>query len=1009
MIKYIIHRPIAVTMIIVAVVVIGVVSITGLPVSLMPDVDIPQITVKVEMPGSSVQEVEQQAIEPLRNQLSQVTGLKSLTSDARAGGGSILLRFSPGSDVDLLFIDVNEKIDMSMPRMPKEMNRPKVVKASATDIPAFYLDIAFKDEKKGVDAGNHFAGLSEFARNVMIKRIEQLPPIAMVDISGTTTSEIICTPDEGVISALGITEDEIQRAISDNNIQLSALTIADGIYRYNIHFDSQILTIDDIRNIYIRHEGRLFQLKDLCKIEERPAVRNGIVRHDGRNCVSMAVIKQSDARMDDLKDAVSGVINDFEQAYPEMEFSITRDQTELLSYSINNLEWTLLAAAFFTFLILLLFMRRWKLAILVALSIPLSLITTFICFYVIGISLNIISLSGLILGVGMIVDNSIIVIDNILQKWRGGMPLTDAIDKGTGEVFTAMLSSVLTTCIVFIPLIFMSGIAGSLFYDQSMGITISLFSSLAVAMLVLPVYFKLNYRHATVAPEDKAKNENTRLLRGYERVFHWVMKHSKTCIVIFILIIPVTVLRFFLIDKQTLPDIDYSDGMMKVDWNSGISAQENDSRINDILTQQKNVETYTSLVGTQDYLLSHTPDITPSEALIYMKCESPSELRKAIDNISGEIGRRYPEATVKSEPSSNLLNMVFSSDEPDLMIMLRDGDGRRPKVEVAKAFTDTLKRHFPQVIIPAVVTEENLQMVADVEKMSFYHVSYGALSKRLKELVGTNDVLSINRGVSNVPVLLGANNDNRSVLMQSSVISDEGNEIPLSYIITERMVDDYKHLYGNDAGQFYPVNIYASSSDVERILDFVTDYDRKHEKVNVSMDGAYFSGQKLVGQLVGILVISLLLLFFILAAQFESLVQPTIILSEMIIDVLFVILCLWAMGETLNIMSMIGLIVMGGIVINDSILKIDTINSRRKAGMPLIKAILTAGHERLLPIVMTSLTTIFASLPFLSKGSIGDDMQYPLSLTIIIGMNIGTAVSMFFVPMVYYIIYRNRK
>lgn len=307
------------------------------------------------------------------------------------------------------------------------------------------------------------------------------------------------------------------------------------------------------------------------------------------------------------------------------------------------------------------------------------------------------------------------------------------------------------------------------------------------------------------------------------------------------------------------------------------------------------------------------------------------------------------------------------------------------------------------------MTEENLQMVADVEKMSFYHVSYGALSRRLKELVGRNDVLSINRGVSNVPVLLGANNDNRSVLMQSSVISDEGNEIPLSYIITERMVDDYKHLYGNDAGQFYPVNIYASSSDVERILDFVTDYDRKHEKVNVSMDGAYFSGQKLVGQLVGILVISLLLLFFILAAQFESLVQPTIILSEMIIDVLFVILCLWAMGETLNIMSMIGLIVMGGIVINDSILKIDTINSRRKAGMPLIKAILTAGHERLLPIVMTSLTTIFASLPFLSKGSIGDDMQYPLSLTIIIGMTIGTAVSMFFVPMVYYIIYRNRK
>lgn len=938
-----------------------------------------------------------------------MTGLKSLSSDARADGGSILLKFEPGSDVDLLFIDVNEKIDMSMPRMPKEMNRPKVVKASATDIPAFYLDIAFKDEKKGVDAGNHFAGLSEFARNVMIKRIEQLPPIAMVDISGTTTSEIICTPDEGVISALGITEDEIQRAISDNNIQLAALTIADGIYRYNIHFDRQILTIDDIRNIYVRHDGRLFQLKDLCTIEERPAVRNGVVRHDGRNCVSMAVIKQSDARMNDLKEAVNGVVKDLEETYPEIEFNITRDQTELLSYSINNLEWNLLAAAFFTFLVLLLFMRRWRLAILVALSIPLSLIITFICFYLIGISLNIISLSGLILGVGMIVDNSIIVIDNILQKWRSEMSLTDAIAKGTGEVFTAMLSSVLTTCSVFVPLIFLSGIAGALFFDQSMGITIALFSSLAVSMLVLPVYFKLNYRHAKAAPVDKAKKENARLFGSYEWVLHWVMTHTKICMVIFILIIPATVLLFVMLDKQMLPEIDYSDGMMKVDWNSGISAQENDRRINDILTRQKSVETYTSMVGTQDYLLSHTPDITPSEALIYLKCKSPSELSKSCDSIADEVRRHYPEATVKMEPSGNLLNLVFSSDEPDLMIMLRDGDGRRPKVEMAKAFTDTLRRHFPQVMIPAVVTEENLQMVADVEKMSFYHVGYGALSGRLKELVGRNDVLRINRGVSNVPVLLGANNDNRSVIMQSSVTSDDGNEIPLSYIITERIVDDYKHLYGNDAGEFYPVNIHASSDDVERIINFVTDYDHNHEKVTVSMDGAYYSGRKLVSQLVGILAVSLLLLFFILAAQFESMMQPAIILSEMIIDVFFVVLCLWMMGQTLNIMSMIGLIVMGGIVINDSILKIDTINRLRKGGMPLIKAILTTGHERLLPIVMTSLTTIFAMLPFLSKGSIGADMQYPLSLTIIIGMTVGTAVSLFFVPMVYYIIYRNRE
>lgn len=1009
MVRYILHRPIAVTMIIIAIVVVGVVAIKGISVSLMPDVDIPQITVKVEMQGSSVGEVEEQAVAPLRDQLAQVAGLKSLDSDARADGGSILLRFEPGSDIDLLFIEVNEKIDMAMPMLPKDMSRPKVVKASATDIPAFYLDISFRSEERGAAAGARFASLSDFARNVVTKRIEQLPPTAMVDISGTTSEEIVCIPDEGKILSLGISEDEIQRAISDNNIQLEALSIADGIYRYNIHFDSQILTIDDVKRIYIRHEGRVLQLQDICQIEERSALRSGVVRHDGRNSVTLAVIKQSDARMGDLKEAVAGVIEDLEKAYPDMQFSITRDQTELLSYSINNLEWNLLAAAFFTFLVLLVFMRRWRLATLVALSIPLSLIITFICFYLIGISLNIISLSGLILGVGMIVDNSIIVIDNILQKWRGGMALTEATVRGAGEVFTPMLSSVLTTCSVFIPLIFLSGIAGALFFDQSMGITIALFSSLAVAMLVLPVYFHLGYRRAISAPEDRAKKGNDVLFACYERVLNWVIRHTRLVMATFLLIIPATALLFLTVDKRTLPAIAYSDGMVTVDWNSGISAIENDRRTNAILGSLSAIETCTTMAGTQDFLLSHTPDITASEALIYLKCKSPEVLQSTVDSIAETIRRRYPEASVKFEPAGNLLNLIFSSDEPELRILLQDGEGKRPTVEQARAFTDTLERRFPNIAVPPVSTEENLVLVADVEKMSSYHVTYDQLSQRLKELAGRNDVLSINRGASNVPVLLGANTDDRQLIMQSTVTSSDGNEVPLSYMLMERLVDDYKHLHGNDGGEYFQVNINAPSGEVRRLVEFLTDYDQRHEDAAITLGGAYFSSRALVAQLIGILAVSLLLLFFILAAEFESLVQPAIILSEMVIDVFLVMVGLWLCGETLNMMSMIGMVVMGGIVINDSILKIDTINRMRHMGTPLLPAILRAGHERLLPIVMTSLTTIFAMLPFMSKGSMGADLQYPLSLALIIGLTAGTLVSLFFVPMLYYLIYNLRE
>jgi len=468
------------------------------------------------------------------------------------------------------------------------------------------------------------------------------------------------------------------------------------------------------------------------------------------------------------------------------------------------------------------------------------------------------------------------------------------------------------------------------------------------------------------------------------------------------------VLIFMVIDKRTLPEIEYSDGMAAIDWNSGVTVDENDRRTEKIVSGIKGIETATAMTGTQDFMLPHTPDITPSEALVYMKCQSPKALTAAADSLKGQIQSIWPEATVECKPAGNLLNMIFSSDEPDLLIMLRDGEGKRPSAAAAKAFTDTLRRQFKTVAVPEVVTEENLTLVADVEKMSFYKVTYARLAQRLKELAGRNDVLRINRGAANVPVMLGEGNDDREMIMRSTVTADDGNEIPLNYIITERLTDDYKHLYGNDGGEYYPVAINAETGDIKDIISFVKEYDRRHNAVSTDFSGAYFSGRQTVSQLTGILIVSLLLLFFILAAQFESLIQPAIILSEMVIDMFLVLLGLWLCGETLNVMSMIGIIVMGGIVINDSILKIDTINRLRRGGMPLIRAIVTAGKERLLPIIMTSLTTICAMLPFMTRGSIGADMQYPLSLAIIIGMAAGTMVSLFFVPVIYYLIYRRK-
>lgn len=1014
MLRTLIHRPIAVTMVLIALMAVSILALTYIPVSLMPEIDIPRITVQMSNPGVSVSEVEQQMITPMRYQLSQVAGLKNIETVSKMDAGTITLNFEPGTDMDLLFIDVNEKIDRAMNSMPKDMERPKVVKASAMDIPAFYVDV--------VEPNGNIASLSKLVQNVISKRIEQLPQTAMVDYSGTVGTELLCIPDLNKLESLGLNTHTIETAINDNNIVLKALSVRDGIYHYSIHFDSQILGKEDIENIYLRHDGRILQLKEVCEVKEKAAVRNGIVRHDGKDAITLAVIKQNDAQMADLQESMEALIEDLHKDYPDVEFHITRDQTQLLTYSINNLKWNLILGALLACVILFVFNGGWRTPLLIIISIPLSLILTLLCFYVIGISINVISLSGLILGVGMMVDNAIIVIDNIRQ--RGD------IVRGTKEVFTPMLSSVLTTCSVFIPLIFLSGTAGALFYDQAMGVTIALFASLLVAVMVVPVYY-YNFNHndnPKLPPINSQLKSDRGLLKVYEPAMRWTLRHAKWCLLIGLLALAAIVVLLPIIKKERMPQIEQVDALMTVDWNANILTEENDRRVQELVgTVKSSLETNTAMVGVQKFILSHTKDITGSEAVVYMKAYTQEGLDSVKNAIYRYMEQHYPKAKVEFDISGNLYDIIFQTDKPDLEIHLQSEEGGRPTVAEAKKWVDSLRYHFPSVEIPPVATEENLQYTVDPERLAYYHVTYQQVYGRLKELVGSNKVYEIANGVQSVPIIItqqAALNSKLSTndMMQQVIMNNEGVEIPLSYLMETHRVKNFKRFCAGGEGEYYPITIEkVTDAEVEAMVAYCNQLSKGEmanildgqlstdERVRCSFRGNYFDSREMIRELAMVLIVAVLLLYFILAAQFESLLQPVIILTEIVIDVGVVMLVLWIMGESLNIMSMIGLVVMSGIIINDSILKVDTINRLYRSGVPLLKAVWTAGHQRLKPIVMTSLTTILALLPFLHKGDMGSAMQFPLSLTLIVGMIIGTLVSLFFVPLVYWIVYKKLK
>ena len=1008
MFKGLTNRPIAVTMVLIAVMVLGIAAIRKLPVSLVPDINIPQITVQVTSPDRSARELNDILLERLRSELVQVPHLQDITCTARDGSGLIQMTFEYGADADYIFIDVNERVDRA--GWPQGEERPMIARASATDIPAFFINVSIK---KGLNTSdNRFMEMSDFVRQVIVRRLEQIPEVAMVDVSGQVYPQLLVIPDMEKLRALGTNEQQLSNAIQSANVNLGSLSIRDGEYRFDVRFESSVVTREDVENVWLKLGGRTYQIKDLAEVREEQQRKKGEVTSDGSQCVTLAVIKRTDARMANLREGIQKLMDAFDKDYPDMEFTITRDQTELLDYSINNMVRNLLYGALFACIIIFFFMQDVRSPLLVVITIPTALILSFLFFYVLKISINIISLSGLVLGLGMMVDNSIITIDNITQRWMKGEPLQDACVYGTQEVFTPMLSSVLTTCAIFIPLIFMSGIAGALFYDEAMAVTITLISALIVSVMVIPVFYYRFYKNQPCFTPNKfiSKISVGNMTGGYDRILSWFFRRRGVMWGIFGAAVLLIGVLFIKLDKQKLPVLSHSDTLVNIEWNQRISIEENNSRCEQIVAQfPEMVEQYTCMTGAQQFALSHTRELTLSEAIIYIKAGSTKDIDKIEEQVAEYIHKTWPDAVHSSQASGNIFDMLFSDREPPLVARIKRTNGSTPDPEQLTSLLGAIRTELPDIEIQPAEWNEYIELVADPERLALYEVDFNTLLSYLQKSMNSSSVLRISKGDISMPVVIGVGEKEARDLIQNQYLDTRGGRVPLEILLKETRNRDLKSITSGVDREFYPLVLNVKGKDARRAMDAIQKVVRSDEKFDVSFSGTYFTNREMIKELCGVLVISILLLFFILSAQFESLIQPFIILSELIIDIFAVLGILWIFGETLNLMSMIGMVVMCGIVINDSILKVDTINRLRESGMGLKHAILEAGSRRLKAIVMTSLTTILAIAPFLVRGDMGSDLQYPLSLALISGMIAGTFVSVFFVPLAYYVIYKHTE
>ena len=1026
MLDKLLGRPVSVTMVFLVLIVLGAIGIGRLPVSLIPNVDIPYITVQVSDPSMSAAELDDAVIKPLRQSLIQIGHLKDLHSESKDGTATITMTFEEGEDIDYFYIEVNEKIDRSMSSLGG-ISRPRVFKASATDIPAFYINMTLSEDAPpsgGRDAvlypaGENFSRMSDFARDVITKRLEQLPEVAMVDVSGTVDNEILVIPDEDALRRLGLSVGEFSGYISSANVRLSNLTIRDGEYHYNVKFRSFAATREEIADVYFRVGDRVLQIKDVARVIEHPATRSGLTLSNGQDAVVLAVIKQNEARMSDLKKQISQQLKSFEKDYPTIRFELTRDQTELLDYSIKNLLLNIILAVVFACIVIFLFMQDLRSPLLVALTIPVSLVISFFVFYLIGMTINIISLSGLLLGVGMMVDNTIVVTDNITARWQRGDPLRTAVTEGTREVSGPMLSSVLTTCAVFIPLVFLNGLAGQLFYDQAISITVVLLVAYLVTITLIPVYYWALYKRFDSFQPNRwlSRIRLGGATKWYDRTVSWFLSNRWTVWALPLLSVLVIAAGVAWMPKSKLPPITYTDAILHVDWNDPLTLDENRTRIEALIAEAgEDCDQTTALVGVQQFVLGHSPDQALNESSLYVHCADAATLERLRQRLTQYVASHYPAAVAEFGTAGNIFDMVFAERDAELVTRLRPTTAEGLRVESLQATLAAIRAALPDVPIDEVPLKTDILYVSDPEQMALYDVSFADLQGVLTNALNGNTIFSILQGDRSIPVVMGTDVREMEQILSTSFIkkaatspNEEPTLIPVRALMRQGWEQDFKTRIAGNEGSYYPVAMDVRSSQVSGIMKKVREAVLREGHYDAGFSGAYFSNLEMIRQMFLVLLIAIALLFLILASQFESLVQPVIILSEILIDIAASLGVLWILGEGINLMSLIGLVVICGIVINDSILKIDTINRLVRSGWEMEAAVHEAGHRRLKAIIMTSVTTILAVLPFLSRGNMGDDLQFPMALVIIVGMVVGTLVSLFFVPAVYATFFRKRK
>ena len=1059
------ERRVTITMFMTAIVLFGMVSLSRLNLNLLPDISYPTLTVRAELTGAAPVEIENLLTKPIEEAVGVVRNVRLVRSVSRSGQADVTIEFLWGTDMDMAGVDIREKLDILF--LPLEASRPLLLRFDPSSEPIVRLGLLCKpewtvpvgDEVDGEAAETKTMYDSECGTEARLKALRRLAEdrikaeleaeegTAAVKVSGGLEDEIQIRVDQQKLSQLGISTEQIAERIRVENVNLSGGRLEEGNQRFLVRTLNEFQDISEFRDAIVAQVAdRPVYLRDVATVEQGYKDREAITRVKGQESVELAIYKEGDANTVQVADRVQRRLEGLRSSLPDnFELITVYDQSKFISSAVSDVRTAAVLGGLIAIFVLYGFLRDARATTIVGIAIPVSVIGTFLLMYTNDISLNIMSLGGIALAVGMLVDNSIVVLENIVRKREQGESIIDAAQNGTTEVGGAVVAATLTTIAVFFPMVFISGIAGQLFKDQALTVTFALVFSLVVALTLIPMLASLGAQSRyDDGGDDRPANWFTRsvafvirmfgyvfwairklfwvllwiptwLLQGfyksiasvYPGILRWSLQHRTSVVLISLLLFVATMSLVPRLGSELIPQFSQGEFTANLRLPPGMPLAETDKAIQvaqRVAAEMDTVELNYSVAGTGNRLDANPVDAGDNTGTLSITLK---------DGESSDAENRTK--TAMREQLDKLAGVQYEFTSPSLLSFTSP-----LQVEISGYDLDSLAR-VSQTIVEAMKASDRfadikttveagnpeIQIVFDQERAAKLGLAvrdiansvvanvrgelatrYTWRDKKIDVLVRSVDTRE--SSIDEIRSLIVNPTSDRPITLDAvaDVVVSQGPS-QIRRVAQDRVAIISANLaYGDLGTAAAEANTIVSRTPLPAGISAIV--SGQSEEMQDSFKSMQFA-----------LALAVFLVYLVMASQFESLIHPFVILFTIPLALVGAVLALFITGTTINIVAFIGIIMLAGIVVNNAIVLVDLINQLRAQGKERMESILEAGTARLRPILMTSLTTTLGLLPMAMGFGEGSEVRTPMAITVIGGLAVSTLLTLVVIPVVY--------